>query len=104
MEHGQYVNPGDSGFRVVTAYLDIRLDDVGYGSRTDSIAVGKLGMGQPSPQSFVQLKQYLTTLQYSFTSLLIMDCFLKHRPFVVTEINDVCLGSCHSRHRRFFLV
>ena len=58
--------------------LDVRLDDVGYGSRTDSIAVGKLGMDQAGPLSFVQLKQYLATFQYSLTGLLITDCFLKY--------------------------
>ncbi len=31
---------------ILYAILDIRLDDVGYGSRTDSIAVGKLGMSK----------------------------------------------------------
>ena len=30
-----------------------------------------------------------------------MDCFLKCSPFIVTEFNDVCLGSCHCHHRRF---
>ena len=30
-----------------------------------------------------------------------VDCFLKCSPFIVTEFNDVCLGSCHCHHRRF---
>ena len=36
---------------ILYAVLDVRLDDVGYGSRTDGIAVGKLGMGE-SRQGF----------------------------------------------------
>ena len=60
---------------ILYAVLDVRLDDVGYGSRTDGIAVGKLGMGEPRPLSFVQFKQYLATLQYSLAGLFITDCF-----------------------------
>ncbi len=60
--------------------LDVRLGDVGYGSRTDSIAVGKLGMGKPRPLVFIQPKQYLATLQYSFTGLFITGRFLECSP------------------------
>lgn len=69
---------------ILYAIPDVRLDDIGYGSRTDSIAAGKLGMGKPRPLFFVQIKQYLATLQYGFTILFITDCFLKCSPFIVT--------------------
>ena len=40
---------------------DIRLDDIGYGGRTDRIAVGNLGMGKPCAMDFIQFKEYLAS-------------------------------------------
>ena len=40
----------------------------------------------------------------SLTGLLVTDCFLKCSPFIITELNNVSLRSCHSRHRHFYLI
>ena len=41
---------------------DIRLDDIRYRGRTDCIAVGNLGMGEPYAMNLVQFKEYLAPL------------------------------------------
>ncbi len=40
---------------------DIRPNDIGYGGRTDRIAMGKLGMGKPCAMDFIQFKKYLAS-------------------------------------------